>query len=163
MFIYGRCHCSSAAVTPAKYECDTKNLTGTFVRSRSGASVDPPTRDASPTTVAFHLQSQQSLFKDDKDNFTAEKVDEFRPRYQRPPRLLRKDNVSHRDHKQAKKEFSTQREPKRTACWTICLRWFIWFILRWPSSMSEKGQKAPEGELVPLLLTWFNFNPSVHK
>ena len=34
MSIFGRCHRSSAAVTPAKYECDTKNLTGSFVRSK---------------------------------------------------------------------------------------------------------------------------------
>ena len=128
-----------------------------------GASVDPSTRAASPTTAVFHLQSLQSLSKDDKENFTAEQVDEFRPRYQRSPRLLRTGSVTHRDHKQAKKEFSTQREPKRTACWTICLGWFIWLIFRWPwpsSSRSEKGQKAPEGELGPLLLTWLHLIPA---
>ena len=28
MFIFDKCRHSSAAVTPAKYECDAKNLTG---------------------------------------------------------------------------------------------------------------------------------------
>ena len=31
-FIFDRCHCSEAAVTPVKYGCDSKNLTGTFVK-----------------------------------------------------------------------------------------------------------------------------------
>ena len=35
MSIFVRCHCSSAAVTPIKHECDSKNLTGTFVRLKS--------------------------------------------------------------------------------------------------------------------------------
>ena len=34
MFIYGRCHRSSAVVTPAKYGCDQKNLIDTFARSK---------------------------------------------------------------------------------------------------------------------------------
>ena len=34
MFIFDRCCRSSAAVTPAKYECDANNLTGTFARSK---------------------------------------------------------------------------------------------------------------------------------
>ena len=33
-FIFGRCHRSSAVVTPVKYECDSANLTGTFARSK---------------------------------------------------------------------------------------------------------------------------------
>ena len=33
MFIFDRCHRSSDTVTPAKYECDAKNLKGTFVIS----------------------------------------------------------------------------------------------------------------------------------
>ena len=49
MFIFDRCHRSSAAVTPVKYECDANNLTGTFARSKilltekltSGALVTP--------------------------------------------------------------------------------------------------------------------------
>ena len=49
-FIFGRCHCSPAAETPAKYECDSKNLTDTFARSNilltekltNGALVTPP-------------------------------------------------------------------------------------------------------------------------
>ena len=33
-FIFGRCRCNPAAVTPAKYECDSKNLADTFARSK---------------------------------------------------------------------------------------------------------------------------------
>ena len=33
-FIFGRCRRSQAAVTPGKYECDSKNLRDTFVRSK---------------------------------------------------------------------------------------------------------------------------------
>ena len=34
MFIFDRCRRSSAAATPIKYECDAKNVTGTFARSK---------------------------------------------------------------------------------------------------------------------------------
>ena len=34
MSIFDWCRCSSAAVTPVKYECDANNLTGTFARSK---------------------------------------------------------------------------------------------------------------------------------
>ena len=33
MFIFDRFHCSLAAMTPAKYESDSKDLTDTFVKS----------------------------------------------------------------------------------------------------------------------------------
>ena len=33
-FIFGRCRRSSAAVTPVKYGCDSKNLTCTFAMSK---------------------------------------------------------------------------------------------------------------------------------
>ena len=34
VFIFDRCHRSSAAVTPVKYECDSRNITCTFARSK---------------------------------------------------------------------------------------------------------------------------------
>ena len=34
MFIFDRCHPRAAAVTTVKYECDSKNVTGTFARSK---------------------------------------------------------------------------------------------------------------------------------
>ena len=34
MFIFDRCRRSSAAVTPVKYKCDSRNLRGTFARSK---------------------------------------------------------------------------------------------------------------------------------
>ena len=34
MFIFDRCYRSSAAMTPVKYECDSKNVTGTFASSK---------------------------------------------------------------------------------------------------------------------------------
>ena len=50
-FIFDRCRRSWAAVTPVKYECDSKNLTGNFARSKilhtqklmKGALVTPDT------------------------------------------------------------------------------------------------------------------------
>ena len=38
-FIFDRCHRSFAVVTPVKYECDSDNLTGTFVRSKNSLTV----------------------------------------------------------------------------------------------------------------------------
>ena len=35
MFIYGRRHCTSAAVTPVKSECDLKNLASTFASPKN--------------------------------------------------------------------------------------------------------------------------------
>ena len=57
MFIFDRCHRSSAAVTPVKYESDANNLTGTFARSKilftekltNGALVTP-----TPGDFSFH-------------------------------------------------------------------------------------------------------------
>ena len=46
-FIFDRCHCSWAAVTPVKYECDSKDLTGIFAKAgksltnKNGALVTP--------------------------------------------------------------------------------------------------------------------------
>ena len=46
-FIFDRCHCSLAAVTPVKYECDWKDLTGIFAKAgksltnKNGALVTP--------------------------------------------------------------------------------------------------------------------------
>ena len=33
-FIFHKCRCSSAAMTPVKYECHSNNVTGTYVRSK---------------------------------------------------------------------------------------------------------------------------------
>ena len=75
----------------------------------SGASVASPTKATSPPEAARELATHpQSLSKDPTENFTAEQVGDFRPHYQRSPRLLRKENASPQDRKQAKKEFSTQ-------------------------------------------------------
>ena len=75
----------------------------------SGASVASPTEATSPPEAARELATHpQSLPKDATENFTAEQVGDFRPHYQRSPRLLRKENASRQDHKQTKKEFSTQ-------------------------------------------------------
>ena len=75
----------------------------------SGASVASPTKATSPPEAARELATHpQSLSKDTTENFTAEQVGDFRPHYQRSPRLLRKENASCQDRKQAKKEFSTQ-------------------------------------------------------
>ena len=75
----------------------------------SGASVASPTKAASPPEAARELATHpQSLSKDTTENFTAEQVGDFRPHHQRSPRLLRKENASRQDRKQAKKEFSTQ-------------------------------------------------------
>ena len=75
----------------------------------SGASVASPTKATSPPEAAKELATHpQSLSKDPTENFTAEQVGDFRPHYQRSPRLLRKENASRQDRKQAKKEFSTQ-------------------------------------------------------
>ena len=75
----------------------------------SGASVASPTKATSPPEAAKELATHpQSLSKDPTENFTAEQVGDFRPHYQRSPRLLGKENASRQDRKQAKKEFSTQ-------------------------------------------------------
>ena len=75
----------------------------------SGASVASPTKATSPPEAAKELATHpQSLSKDPTENFTAEQVGDFRPHYQRSPRLLKKENASRQDHKQTKKEFSTQ-------------------------------------------------------
>ena len=75
----------------------------------SGASVASPTKATSPPEAVRELATQpQSLSKDPQENFTAEQVGDFRPHYQRSPRLLKKENASRQDRKQAKKEFSTQ-------------------------------------------------------
>ena len=75
----------------------------------SGASVASPTKATSPLEAARELATHpQSLSKDPTENFTAEQVGDFRPHYQRSPRLLKKENASRQDRKQAKKEFSTQ-------------------------------------------------------
>ena len=74
----------------------------------SGASVTSPTKATSPPEAARELATHpQSLSKDTTENL-AEQVGDFRPHYQRSPRLLRKENASRQDRKQAKKEFSTQ-------------------------------------------------------
>ena len=49
MFVFDRCRRSSAVVTSVKYECDSRNITGSFARSKialtekltSGALVPP--------------------------------------------------------------------------------------------------------------------------
>ena len=75
----------------------------------SGASVASPTKATSPPEAAKELATHpQSLSKDTTENLTAEQVGDFRPHYQRSPILLRKENASRQDRKQAKKEFSTQ-------------------------------------------------------
>ena len=33
-FIFGRCHCSLAAVTPVEYECDSTHTTDTFAKAK---------------------------------------------------------------------------------------------------------------------------------
>ena len=74
----------------------------------SGASVASPTEATSPPEAARELATHpQSRSKDTTENL-AEQVGDFRPHYQRSPRLLRKENASRQDRKQAKKEFSTQ-------------------------------------------------------
>ena len=73
----------------------------------SGASVTSPTKATSPPEAARELATHpQSLSKDPMENFTSEQVGDFRPHHQRSPRLLRKENASRQDRKQAKKEFS---------------------------------------------------------
>ena len=75
----------------------------------SRAFVASPTKATSPPEAARELATHpQSLSKDSTENFTAEQVGDFRPHYQRSLRLLRKENASHQDRKQAKKEISTQ-------------------------------------------------------
>ena len=66
----------------------------------SGASVASPTEATSPPEAARELATHpQSLPNDATENFTAEQVGDFRPHYQRSPRLLRKENASRQDHK----------------------------------------------------------------
>ena len=73
----------------------------------SGASIASPTKATSPPGAVRELATHpQTLSKDTTENFTAEQVGDFRPHYQRSPRLLGKENASHQDRKQAKKEFS---------------------------------------------------------
>ena len=75
----------------------------------SGAFVASPIKATSPPEAARELATHpQSLSKDTTENLTGEQVGDFRPHYQRSPRLLRKENTSRQDRKQAKKEFSTQ-------------------------------------------------------
>ena len=66
MFIFDRCCRSSAAVTPAKYECDANNLKGTFARSKTlltekltnGALVTPtPVQPYHGAVVVWYLHS----------------------------------------------------------------------------------------------------------
>ena len=75
----------------------------------SGASVASPIKATSPPEATRELATHpQRLSQDTTENFTEEQVGDFRPHYQRSPRLLRKENASRQDRKQAKKEFSTQ-------------------------------------------------------
>ena len=65
MFIFERCRCSSAAVTPVKYECDANNPTGTFARSKilltekltNGALVPPTPVHIGPQVKTRQIQS----------------------------------------------------------------------------------------------------------
>ena len=61
MFIFDRCRRSSDATTPVKYECDSKNMIGTFARSKilftdklTNGSLVPPIPAASDVTVVLN-------------------------------------------------------------------------------------------------------------
>ena len=62
-FIFGRCRRSSAAVTPVKYGCDSKNLTCTFARSKflltekitNGVLVTPTPDGVSQSRIMWYI------------------------------------------------------------------------------------------------------------
>ena len=55
MFMFDRCHCSLAAETPDKYECDSEDLTYTFTKAEISL-IETLTNKASvtPTPGKFH-------------------------------------------------------------------------------------------------------------
>ena len=60
MFIVNRCRRSSDAATPVKYECDSKNMIGTFARSKilftekfTNGSLVPPIPAAGDVAVVY--------------------------------------------------------------------------------------------------------------
>ena len=102
-----------------RYQTNLSSATDTLVEVKSGitedpdpvmesrASVDSPTSPTSPTAARELVTHLQSLPKYANGNFTVEQVGDFRHHAQRSHRLLWRNNVSRRDCKQAKKEFST--------------------------------------------------------
>ena len=58
MFIFGRCHCSWAAVTPAKYECDQNNIFGKsamyLTKKLTTETSVPPTLIGIPSPAAVN-------------------------------------------------------------------------------------------------------------
>ena len=55
VFIFGRCHCSEAAVTPAKYECDIQKVNSGFIILKDGKNSATEKIGLVPPTQGYNL------------------------------------------------------------------------------------------------------------